>query len=76
MSPDLTILITLCCEGALLQVAVKVKGASALMKTAVKYWAELENKEVIFGLLPPHTQIGEIVDVQEIFEVAVTSDPF
>lgn len=68
MSNEINLLVTLSDTTQLLRVAIKITPNQ--IEDIMPYYLEPENKEKLKELLPLHCKTaGEIVEVQEIFEI-------
>jgi len=73
MSPDVCWLVTLLYGDSLIRCALKV-ARSRLFGSVYEFPMEPENRAFIHTLLPEHVRsCGEIVEIQEIFEICEAS---
>ena len=67
MSDDICLLITMLYNGALSKVAIKTN--DQMLRDNYQYWCEPNIKLLLEKELPLHCHLGQIVEVEEIFEI-------
>lgn len=69
MNPYSSLIVTILYLNELLRCGLKVD-TRKLPKDCIQYWAEPENRSILWEMLPEHVRsCGNIVEVEEIFEI-------